>query len=68
MKTPSIFMVVVALGLGFLSGCTSGEKAAPSVALELKNSGHLDVYSVNLEQCGDTAVVSAQSSDDTGIR
>ncbi len=58
MKTPSIFMIVVALGLGFLSGCTGGEKAAPGVAVELKNSGHLDVYSVNLEQCGDTAVVS----------
>ena len=57
MKTLTVCLGIMALGLGFLSGCTSGQKAAPA-AVELKNSGHLDVYSVNLEHQGDKTVVS----------
>lgn len=58
MKTATLCLSVMALGLGFLSGCTSGQKAAPAAALEMNNSGTLSVYSVNLEQQGDATVVS----------
>jgi hypothetical protein len=56
MKT--VMMCMTVLALGFLSGCTSGEKAAPQAALEMQNSGTLSVYSVNLEHQGDATVVS----------
>jgi hypothetical protein len=51
-------LCMTVLALGFLSGCTSAQKAAPAAALEMKNSGTLSVYSVNLEQQGDATVVS----------
>jgi hypothetical protein len=56
MKTVMLCMTVLALG--FLSGCSSCQQAAPPAALEMKNSGTLNVYSVNLEQQGDATVVS----------
>jgi hypothetical protein len=56
MRTLTLCLAVLALG--FLSGCSSCQQAAPAAALELNNSGNLNVYSVNLERQGDTAVVS----------